>query len=404
MTSWKRHLGALVLAVVVSAVGAARADGPVSPKLSGDSKSLPVGWFVTQSAPNLYEAGVDTNSPCEGTRSAFLRAKTGNDTGYGTFMQAFGAQDFRGKRLRFSATVRVKDVSGWAGLWMRVEGKDSKQPLGFDNMQSRSLSGTTPCKRFDVVLDVPPESNAIMAGLLLSGTGQAWLDGVRFEVVDHTVPVTDLLAARPAVPQGGPHGLEEATQAAAATAEVTPRENQLATGKVGEHWFNLGRVNMDKSYTRGADGIWRNILEEEVTEQGSEVKGMYLGRPIALKVTADGKRTLIEGNWGIDPVRIQMDPEKLTMKAGILERELVRDTDYKQDPTCIRYQRYEGLRTTDRLDVCGAALSRTPPPVQLALSFLGNGFRRNKPPGGLPPPLPPMTPRDAMRAGTNISQ
>lgn len=403
MTSWTRQLGALALALVVGAAGAAGADAPVSPKLSGDTKALPVGWFVTQSAPNLYEAGVDTNTPCEGIRGAFLRSKTESDTGYGTFMQAFGAQDFRGKRLRFSAMVRVKDVSGWAGLWMRVEGKDSKQPLGFDNMQSRSLSGTTGCKRFDVVLDVPPESSAIMAGLLLSGTGQAWLDGVRFEVVDTTVPVTDLLAARPAAPQGGPRGLEEATQAAAAEA-VTPKDKQLATGKVGELWFNLGRVNMDKTYNRGADGVWRNILEEEVTGQGNEVKGMYLGRPIALKVTVDGKRTLIEGTWGIDPVRIQMDPERLTMRAGILEREMVRDTDYKKDPTCVRYMRTEGLRTTDHLEVCGAALSGTPPPVQLSLAFMGNGFRRNKPPGGLPPPYPPMTPRDAMRAGTNISQ
>jgi hypothetical protein len=402
MTSWKRHLGAL-LALAVCAAGAARADEPVSPKLSGDAKSLPVGWFVTQSAPNLYEAGVDTNTPCEGTRGAFLRSKTENSTGYGTFMQAFGANDFRGKRLRFSAMVRVKEVSGWAGLWMRVEGADSKQPLGFDNMQSRSLSGSTACKRFDVVLDVPPEANAIMAGLLLSGTGQAWLDGVRFEVVDRSVPVTDLLAARPAVPQGGPRGLEEATQAAAVAAEVTPREKQLPTGKVGEIWFNLGRVNMDKSYTRGADGIWRNILDEEVTEHGNEVKGMYLGRPIALKVTTEGKRTLIEGNWGVDPVRIQLDPERLTMKAGIHERDMVRDADYKLDPNCFRYQRYEGLRTTDRLDVCGAALSSKPPPLQLALTFLGNGFKRTKPPGGLPPPLPPMT-RDAMSAGTNISQ
>ncbi|HYI00081.1 AraC family transcriptional regulator [Hyalangium sp.] len=399
MTSWTRHLRAL-LALAVLSVGVARADAPVSPKLGGDSKSLPVGWFVTQSAPHLYEAGVDRNSPCEGIRSAFLRSRMDTPTGYGTFMQAFGAKDFRGKRLRFSAAVRVKDVAGWAGLWMRVEGADSKQPLGFDNMQSRSLSGTTACKRYDVVLDVPQEAEAVMAGLLLSGTGQAWLDGVRFEVVDHSVPVTDLLAARRAVPQGGPHGLEEVAAAAA----VTPREEQLPTGKVGDIWFNLGRVNMDKSYTRGVDGIWRNILDEEVTEHGNEVKGTFLARAISLKVTTEGTRTLIEGTWGSDPVRIQLDPERLTMKSGIYEREMFRDTDYKKDPNCFRYLRVEGPRVTDRLDICGAALSTKPPPAQLALTFLGNGFRRVKPPGGLPPPLPPMTPRDAMQAGTNISQ
>lgn len=398
MTSWKNHLRALLALTLLSA-GLARAEGPLTSKL-GDTKNLPVGWFVTQSAPNLYEAGVDTDTPCEGTRSAFLRSRTDTPTGYGTFMQAFGAQDFRGKRLRFSAMVRVKDVSGWAGLWMRVEGTDPKQPLGFDNMQSRSLTGNTQCKRFDVVLDVPSESQAIMAGLLLSGTGQAWLDGVRFEVVDRSVPVTDLLAARPLPPQGGPHGLEEA----AAAATPTPKNEQASTGKVGEIWFNLGRVNMDKSYTRGADGVWRDILDEELTENGAEVRGTFEQRDLAVTVKTEGKRTIIEGTWASDPVHIQLDPDRLTMKWGIYEREMVRVPDYKDDPNCFRYQRYEGLRTTDRLDVCGAALSRKPPPLQVALAFLGNGFRRTKPPGGLPPPYPPMTPRDAMQAGANISQ
>jgi hypothetical protein len=352
-----------------------------------------VGWFVTQSAPNLYEADVDTSSPCEGTRSAFLRSRTEAPTGYGTFMQAFGAREFRGKRLRFSATVRVKGVDGWAGLWMRVEGTDPKQPLGFDNMQSRSLAGTRGCKRYDVVLDVPMEATTIMAGLLLSGTGQAWLDGVRFEVVDRSVPVTDLLAARGVVPSGGPHGLEE--DAAPANA------HQVPTGRVGEVWFNLGRVNMEKSYTRQRSGVWRSILSEEITEKGQEVTGTFEQRAVGVKVKAEGTRTLIEGKWGLDPVRIQMDPERLWMKWGIYERELVRVADFKEDPNCLRYQRVEGPRVTDRLDVCGAALSNKPPAAQLVLAFLGNGFRRVPPYTALPRPTVPSKPRDAMTGGAS---
>lgn len=389
MTSWTRPLHAL-LALAMLCAGVARADAPAAPK-AGDAKTLPAGWFVTQSAPNLYEAGVDTVSPCEGTRSAFLRSRTETPTGYGTFMQAFGAQDFRGKRLRFSAAVRVKDVDGWAGLWMRVEGMDPKQPLGFDNMQSRALVGSQGCKRYDVVLDVPPEATAIMAGLLLSGTGQAWLDGVRFEVVERTVPVTDLLAARPVALPGGPQGLEETSTAS--------HHEQVPTGRVGDIWFNLGRVNLDKSYTRQANGAWRNILAEEITEQGQEVRGTFRQRAVVLKVKTEGPRTQIEGRWGADPVRIQMNSERLSMKWGIYERELERVADYKEDANCIRYQRVEGPRVTDRLDVCGAALSNKPPAVQLALAFLGNGFRRNTPYSELPLPSIPSQPRDAMTGG-----
>ncbi len=48
---------------------------------------------------------------------------------------------------------------------------------------------------------------------------------------------------------------------------------------------------------------------------------MYLGRrEVGLKVTTEGTRTVIEGKWGTDPVRIQLDPERLTMKGGIYER------------------------------------------------------------------------------------
>jgi hypothetical protein len=391
MTTGMKHLGGL-LALAVLLAGPARAQEPESAK-PGGTKGMPLGWFVTQSAPNLYEAGVDTSSPCEGSRSAFLRSRTGEPAGYGTFMQAFGAKDFRGKRLRFSAMVRVKNVDGWAGLWMRVEGTDPKQPLGFDNMQSRSLGGTQGCKRYDVVLDVPTEATTLMAGLLLSGAGQAWLDGVRFEVVDASVPVTDLLAARVVVPSEGPHGLEER--------EGPAHKNQLPTGQVGQVWFNLGRVNMEQSYTRQGDGVWRSILSEEIAQKGQEVTGTFQQRKVVLKVKTEGARTLIEGKWGGDAVRIQMDPERLTMKWGIYERELVRVAAFKEDPNCLRYQRVEGPRVTDRMDVCGAALSNKPPAAQLVLAFLGNGFRRVPPYTALPLPTVPVKPRDAMSGGTS---
>ena len=188
MTSCKKRWVALVCGALFAASVPARAEEPPPA-----SKTPPKGWFVTESAPKLYESGLDTDTPCEGPRSAYLRSLQPSPSGYGTFMQAFDAEAFRGKRLRFSAVVRTEDVQGWAGLWMRVEGEEPREPLAFDNMQSRALTGTTPCKRYDVVLDVPPEAKAILAGLMLSGTGTAWVGAVRFEPVDTSVPVTNLL-------------------------------------------------------------------------------------------------------------------------------------------------------------------------------------------------------------------
>jgi hypothetical protein len=387
---FRKKLATLLLTLAATAAGAQPQEG---------AQKLPVGWYVTESAPKRYEAGVDTKSTCEGNRSAYLRALTQDESGYGTFMQAFGAQDFRGKRLRFSAAVRTQDVDGWAGLWMRVEGPDPKQPLAFDNMQSRALVGTTGCKRYDVVLDVPKEATTIMAGLIMSGTGQAWLDNVRFDVVDASVKVTDLLASKPVVASTGPAGLEDG-------ASPVAKNDQVPLGRVGEVWFNHGRVASDKPYTRRAGGVWVSILSEELYEHGIEVTGTYGQRPVDLKVKAGGPRTSIEGTWGGEPVNIVLTQEKLAMRWGRQVRELPRAKDASVDATCNRYQVSDGPRVTDQLDVCGAALGTKPPAAQLVLAFLANGFRPTLPPGNFPIPQPPVRSRqalDAERGGTSLT-
>ncbi|HZI15388.1 MAG TPA: AraC family transcriptional regulator [Myxococcus sp.] len=383
---FRKRLATLLLTLAATAAGAQPQEG---------AQKLPVGWYVTESAPKRYEAGVDTKSTCEGARSAYLRSLTPDENGYGTFMQAFGAQDFRGKRLRFSAAVRTQDVDGWAGLWMRVEGPDPKQPLAFDNMQSRALVGTIGCKRYDVVLDVPKEATTIMAGLIMSGTGQAWLDNVRFDEVDASVKVTDLLASKPLVASTGPAGLDDGAPVA--------KNDQLPLGRVGEVWFNHGRVASDKPYTRRTGGVWVNILSEELYEHGIEVTGTYGQRPLELKVKAGGPRTAIEGTWGGEPVNIILTRDKLTMRWGRQVRELARVKDASVDSTCNRYQVNDGPRVTDQLDVCGAAHSINPPAAQLVVAFLANGFRPTLPPGSFPIPQPPVRSRQALDAERGAS-
>ncbi|NMO18580.1 AraC family transcriptional regulator [Pyxidicoccus fallax] len=377
---FRKKLVTLLLALAATAAGA---------QPSGGSQKLPVGWFVTESAPKRYEASVDGSAPCEGTRSASLRSLTEDANGYGTFMQAFGAQDYRGKRLRFSASVRIKDVEGWAGLWMRVEGPDPKQPLAFDNMQSRALVGTRGCKRYEVVLDVPKEATAILAGIIMSGTGQAWLDGVRFDVVDASVPVTDLLASPPVVASSGPAGLEDAPVTVA-------KNDQLPLGRVGDVWFNHGRVASDKPYTRRADGVWVSILSEEIYEHGIAVTGTYGQRQLDLKVKAGGPRTVIDGTWGGETVNILISSEKLVMRWGRLTRELARDKSAQVDGSCNRYQEKDGPRVTDQLDVCGAAQTTRPPPAQLVIALLANGFKPALPAQSFPIPGPPARSRQAL--------
>jgi hypothetical protein len=72
---------------------------------------------------------------------------------------------------------------------MRVDGPRD-EPLAFDNMQNRPISGTTRWTNYDVVLDVPPSAEGIAAGLILAGAGQVWLEEFSLKPVEKHVPVT----------------------------------------------------------------------------------------------------------------------------------------------------------------------------------------------------------------------
>jgi hypothetical protein len=105
-------------------------------------------------------------------------------------MQTIQPQQFAGKRLKLSAYVKSDDVRGWAGLWMRVDGPGGHRSTAFDNMKDRPIVGTSDWTRYDIVLDVAPNSEAIAYGVLLHGAGQIFLDDVSFEVVTTDVPTT----------------------------------------------------------------------------------------------------------------------------------------------------------------------------------------------------------------------
>jgi hypothetical protein len=151
--------------------------------------AAPKGWFVAGSKPTEYESGIDTVAAHNGHPSAYLKAKVSSVEGFGTLMQDFRAEHYLGKRVRFSALSKTGGAQDWAGLWMRVD-KESKQ-LAFDNMQDRSIKGTTDWKQYDVVLDVPQDATGIFFGVLLSGTGTVWLSEAKFEIVGLNVLTTN---------------------------------------------------------------------------------------------------------------------------------------------------------------------------------------------------------------------
>jgi len=162
--------------------------------------AAPQGWFLAGTKPANYDTGVNREVIYNARPSAYLKAKADQE-GFGTLMQIFPADPYVGKRVRFSGYVKSDSVARWAGLWMRVDGKNPQQTLAFDSMQGRPIKGTAGWKRYEVVLDVPQGATGIALGILLDDPGQVWLNSVNVEVVGTDVPVTGHLANLPEGPR-----------------------------------------------------------------------------------------------------------------------------------------------------------------------------------------------------------
>jgi hypothetical protein len=146
------------------------------------------GWILVGTKAANYEVPQDAEHSYQGQRSVALKSKQSKVDGFGTLMQTVQAEQYRGKRMRFSGMVKSDEVVDWAGLWMRVDrGKDV---VAFDNMHNRAIKGTAGWQRYEVVLDVPQDASSISFGVLLTGGGEVWLKSTKFDVVGDDVRVT----------------------------------------------------------------------------------------------------------------------------------------------------------------------------------------------------------------------
>lgn len=169
------------------------------------AEETPKGWLHAGNRPKDYEMSTDPKNARSGKTSAYLKCIVAEPSGFGTLMQAFKADAYRGKRLRMSGYARTQEVADWSGFWMRVDGPN-REPLAFDNMEKRPIKGTSDWRHYEVVLEISPEANEIAFGMLLSGKGRVWMDDLKFEVVGKDVPTTGENISPP--PPSGPLNLD----------------------------------------------------------------------------------------------------------------------------------------------------------------------------------------------------
>jgi hypothetical protein len=147
-------------------------------------------WRLTGERKEAYQLATSADPQAPGGRVATLRATGDPGHGFGGLIRDVPAAAHRGRRVRLSAVVRAEDVTGWAGLWMRVDDL-GRVPLAFGStQQERPLRGSTGWEALAVVLDVPPEAEAIALGAILHGRGVVRVAAARLEHVPDTFPVS----------------------------------------------------------------------------------------------------------------------------------------------------------------------------------------------------------------------
>jgi hypothetical protein len=154
--------------------------------LAAAPEPLPSAWLVTGLSPQKFIAGVDQDLGVKGAK--FLRNTSDDPNAWAALTQPISARNYLGQRIRFRAFVKTHDVSGWAGLWMRVDNRAGRS-VAFYNSADKPIKGTTDWQERSVVLDVPQEAERIVFGVIANGKGQVWIDRLGFEQVGQDVPL-----------------------------------------------------------------------------------------------------------------------------------------------------------------------------------------------------------------------
>ena len=148
----------------------------------------PPGWFVPPPVTAAgYSATLSSENPKSGRQCVLLaggpNVKAGGNA-FGNIMQALDATPYRGKRIHFHASLRLQAASpgDQARIWLRVDRAGGVMGL-FDNMNDHPLMVSDKVWHdCDIVGDVEADAAQINIGLLLIGTGKAWMDNISLTI------------------------------------------------------------------------------------------------------------------------------------------------------------------------------------------------------------------------------
>ena len=148
----------------------------------------PYDWNLAGNISGNHEKGVDAAVTYNGKPSAYLKSTSPGVTTDAQLSKLWSVEGYAGKRVRFSAYVRSRDVQNFAGLWLQLDNISERVPF-FDGVQNRPIERTSDWQKYSLTAEVPLDATHIAFGLLLYGEGEVWIADARIEMLSQNAPV-----------------------------------------------------------------------------------------------------------------------------------------------------------------------------------------------------------------------
>ncbi len=152
----------------------------------GETGRMPYSWELTKkSADNGYIAYSTNKEVSSGNRALlFFNLGENKEELYGTVYQRFDANRYRGKQVRLSASVKTEfendtsEVRLFINEYNRARRSNQLEIMGNEPIKQ------TDWKKFETDLFVTKDAYYISIGFTLIGTGNVYIDDVKFEIIE----------------------------------------------------------------------------------------------------------------------------------------------------------------------------------------------------------------------------
>jgi len=167
----------------------------------GAAGQIPPGWFVLDGEKDAGFTAWWQREGCRGGLPCALLAPPSSlrSETFGSLMQSFDAQAFRGKTVRLRAWVRLEPnaPTDHAQLLLEV-GRPNFRP-GFVDYAAVPSIVAEEWQQYQIRAEAPPDAVSIRIGLTLYGLGRAWISDVEFGAVAEETAGPAVDAAREAI-------------------------------------------------------------------------------------------------------------------------------------------------------------------------------------------------------------